>query len=192
MQLTQGECIMANAEDITGGKLPPGITRHILDCGFLLRGRKEVFLAVRLIPNDWFPDGHDSRGRVIRRKVFVWDGRRVRVRLPARGPASVSIEFSEAEIAEIRAARARAPMLFRATPGTNVLHMVPNRRDPDTASCLSQLLKAAVAGEIVGIAFVALSRGGGEFHIKDFVGECCRRPGLTRGLLRYLDDKLRG
>lgn len=54
--------------------------------------------------------------------------------------------------------------------------------DHDTIECLEALMREAVAGRIIGLAFVAI-RPGTDDGIVHACGEATRRQALTRGLL---------
>lgn len=60
----------------------------------------------------------------------------------------------------------------------------------DTVEALEQLLEAAKAGEISGIAF-AISLRGRRF-VTNTAGACYRDPTLSRGMIAALDDELSG
>ena len=79
-----------------------------------------------------------------------------------------------------------------------VLYLVPQSRASkqpasaceDTVGCLRALLDAAVAGEIVGLAFAAQYTE--QRYVVDAAGACGRNRTFTRGMLAELDDKLGG
>lgn len=60
----------------------------------------------------------------------------------------------------------------------------------DTVEALEQLLEAAKAGDIAGLAF-AVSLKGRRF-VTNTTGACYRDPTLTRGMIAALDDELSG
>ncbi|MCW1959817.1 MAG: hypothetical protein KIH64_014985 [Mycobacterium sp.] len=64
------------------------------------------------------------------------------------------------------------------------------RRDisTDTVECLQSLLQQAQAGDVIGIAYVAMLKE--RDYIADSTGEAHRSPTFTRGMLRALDDRL--
>lgn len=79
-------------------------------------------------------------------------------------------------------------------PSGRVLEMkdgvraVKHELSHDTIECLEHLLKAARAGEVIGLAFAALKPRRG--HITHTCGLAKRERIFTRGLLRELDDDL--
>lgn len=58
----------------------------------------------------------------------------------------------------------------------------------DTVEALRELLAHAEAGEVVGIAFVAMYRR--RRFITEMAGECHRNPVFARGMVAALDDCL--
>lgn len=68
-----------------------------------------------------------------------------------------------------------------------VLRLVPSRVSKETCKRLEELLEQAKAGDprLVGLAFVAIYQN--SFYV-DAVGEANRRPTLTRGAIRALDE----
>lgn len=68
------------------------------------------------------------------------------------------------------------------------LQLVAPRPSEATVNKLRELLQAAERGELVGLAFVALSAR--NFTV-DAVGQANERPTLARGMLQVLDDLLR-
>lgn len=64
----------------------------------------------------------------------------------------------------------------------------------DNAACdetvfhLTQLLRQAQAGQVIGLAFVAIQRDGAFFV--DFSGRARAEPVSARGMVRSLDDDL--
>lgn len=66
--------------------------------------------------------------------------------------------------------------------------LVPDKISTDTVGALQYLLRLAESGEIIGMAFVAMSRR--RHFIANTTGEAHRSPVFTRGMLAYLDDKL--
>ena len=69
------------------------------------------------------------------------------------------------------------------------LKLVRTEPSPDTIHALRQLLAAALRGEVVGLAAVALSQGN-RYSI-DVTGDLLRRPTFARGSVQALDDELR-
>lgn len=80
---------------------------------------------------------------------------------------------------------------IEATP--RVATVIPFHARPDvdaeTIEALEQLLEQARAGQILGVAFVAM-RKRREF-VGDATGEAYRNPTFARGMLAALDDHLR-
>lgn len=60
----------------------------------------------------------------------------------------------------------------------------------DTVEALEQLLEAAKAGEISGMAFAVSLRG--KRYVTNTTGACYRDPTLSRGMIAALDDELSG
>jgi len=58
----------------------------------------------------------------------------------------------------------------------------------DTVECLDELLERARAGEIIGIAYVAMFKR--RKYVANATGEARRNPTFTRGMVRVLDDEL--
>jgi hypothetical protein len=67
-------------------------------------------------------------------------------------------------------------------------HLVQNGFSGDTVAALEALLKEARAGELIGIAFVAMYRR--REYTASATGEARRNPTFTRGMLASLDDFL--
>lgn len=59
----------------------------------------------------------------------------------------------------------------------------------DTVEALEQLLEAARAGLIVGLAFGAMLKR--KRYLVNCAGEACRDPTTARGMVCALDDELR-
>lgn len=72
-------------------------------------------------------------------------------------------------------------------PRDQHLRLLPPAICHKTIRELEELLSAAKAGQVVGIAYIALSAGS---YMVDSVGEANERPTLTRGMIRELDDLL--
>jgi hypothetical protein len=68
----------------------------------------------------------------------------------------------------------------------NVLSLVPNTVSEVTVGELRILSREAYAGELVGIAYVAIYRG--RNYSVHCSGEASRNPTYTRGAIRALDD----
>ena len=74
--------------------------------------------------------------------------------------------------------------------GSPKFSVVPNHVDTDTITSLERLLKEARAGQVIGVAFVALMRR--RHYITHACGEVLRDRVYTRGMLRELDEQLGG
>jgi len=76
-----------------------GVTRMQCCWGFVLEGQKEALIASGLALDEWFikPGLLNKRGQVRRSKRLVVDGREIQTTLPAKGPATVQVRFTEAE-----------------------------------------------------------------------------------------------
>lgn len=59
----------------------------------------------------------------------------------------------------------------------------------DTIECLEQLLEAARAGHVIGVAFLAVLKR--KRYMVNLSGECYRDPTFTRGGIAAIDDQLR-
>lgn len=66
--------------------------------------------------------------------------------------------------------------------------LVNDSLSTDTVEAIQELLQLAEAGEVVGIAFVAMFKR--RQFIADAAGECHRNPVFTRGMVGALDDCL--
>ncbi len=66
--------------------------------------------------------------------------------------------------------------------------LVPDKISTDTVGALQYLLRLAESGEIIGMAFVAMSRK--RTFVANTTGEAHRNPVFARGMVAYLDDKL--
>ena len=79
-------------------------------------------------------------------------------------------------------------MKKRDRPLAPVLRLVPSKpqQNDDAVNAAYHLLRGAVEGRIVGLAYVSLERNGD--HACVVAGECASRPIFTRGLLKALDD----
>jgi hypothetical protein len=60
----------------------------------------------------------------------------------------------------------------------------------DTIAVLTDLLAAAKAGELIGVAFAAMYRK--REYVVGYTGECARNPTFTRGMVAALNDDLGG
>lgn len=70
----------------------------------------------------------------------------------------------------------------------NALYLVKPIEDSDTVEVLTRLLVAARAGEVIGLAFVALHHQ--DAYSADIVGQALRSPLLSRGICRALEDAI--
>jgi hypothetical protein len=84
-----------------------------------------------------------------------------------------------------RSARSKAP----------VLHLVPKAPDRDapevnrdTVDCLMLLLKRALKGEVIGLAYAAQLPD--RAYIVDTAGAAQDSPTYARGMVRALDDEI--
>lgn len=68
--------------------------------------------------------------------------------------------------------------------------LVPDTISNDTVQALEQLLTAAKAGDVIGVAFAAMLKKRG--YIVNSSGEAFRNPTFTRGMVAALDDQLSG
>lgn len=66
------------------------------------------------------------------------------------------------------------------------IHLIGHPVDEETVTALTQLLEAAQAGRIVGIAYVALHHG--PDYSGDVVGHAKSHPIFTLGIARALED----
>lgn len=66
--------------------------------------------------------------------------------------------------------------------------LVPAKISGDTVESLQELLKDAIAGRVIGIAFVAMYKE--REYTVDAAGEAKENPTFTRGMLLALDDSL--
>lgn len=66
--------------------------------------------------------------------------------------------------------------------------LVPDTISNDTVQCLEQLLKAARAGELIGLVYAGMLKKRG--YIVNSAGEAHRNPTFSRGMLASLDDQL--
>ena len=69
-----------------------------------------------------------------------------------------------------------------------VIYLVSAKISHDTISTLVSLLQEARAGQIIGLAFVALHQGS-EYSV-DIAGEVRQAPTHARGMVAVLDDQL--
>ena len=67
--------------------------------------------------------------------------------------------------------------------------LVPDTISHETIEALSQLLKQAESGELIGFAFAAVLKR--RRYIVNSAGACRGDPTLTRGMVQALDDELR-
>lgn len=77
---------------------------------------------------------------------------------------------------------------MNASPPTPPFCLVQNTLSHDTIECLTQLLRHAKRGQLLGVAYTALYKG--RRCVVDVAGECYRNPTFTRGLVAALDDEL--
>jgi hypothetical protein len=85
-----------------------------------------------------------------------------------------------------------AVVAFPAAPARAVpegLRLVGAEPSPDTVYALQELLQAAIAGEVIGVAVVAMFKR--RSYTIDVTGEARRSPTFTRGMVAALDDELR-
>jgi hypothetical protein len=68
------------------------------------------------------------------------------------------------------------------------MRLVPDSLSTDTVEALSELLEQAKAGNVKGLAFVAVYKGA-QF-IVNVAGELVSNPVLARGMVASLDDYL--
>jgi hypothetical protein len=73
-------------------------------------------------------------------------------------------------------------------PKRRHLHLVAPRPSEATVKELEMLLEGARAGQVIGLAYVALSAS---HYTVNAVGQACERPTLARGMLQVLEDLLR-
>lgn len=66
------------------------------------------------------------------------------------------------------------------------LHLVRRKEDMMTVTVLSRLLEDAIAGRVIGIAYVALHHR--HEYSADIVGSALQSPLLSRGICRALED----
>jgi hypothetical protein len=66
--------------------------------------------------------------------------------------------------------------------------LVPDTVSTDTVECLDELLAMARAGEVIGIAYVAMLKR--RKYIANTAGEAHRNPTFSRGMIQALDDQL--
>jgi len=64
--------------------------------------------------------------------------------------------------------------------------LVSDRFSTDTVEALTELLRFAEAGELVGVAFAAMFKR--RQFVTDTAGECHRNPVFTRGMVAALAD----
>lgn len=58
----------------------------------------------------------------------------------------------------------------------------------DTIAVLNELLKAAKAGDLIGVAFAAMYKR--REYLVGYTGECARNPTFARGMVSDLHDDL--
>jgi len=66
--------------------------------------------------------------------------------------------------------------------------LVPDTISTDTVECLDELLAMPRAGEVIGIAYVAMLKR--RKYIANAAGEAHRNPTFSRGMIQVLDDQL--
>ena len=69
-----------------------------------------------------------------------------------------------------------------------VLRLVPDPVSDDTVKCLLQLLRRAMDGEVIGLAYCAMLKQ--RAYIVDTAGAAQDSPTFARGMVQALDDKL--
>jgi uncharacterized protein (UPF0210 family) len=69
-----------------------------------------------------------------------------------------------------------------------ILSLVPVLADQETVKALELLLEQAKAGEVMGLAYVAIHRGHG--YSGNVVGVAEDAPMLVRGVCRALEDQI--
>lgn len=72
---------------------------------------------------------------------------------------------------------------------SKIVQLVPHERSIDTIQVLEGLLADAQAGNLIGLAYVAMYQAPHEY-VLDITGEARRAPIMTRGLLQELDYEL--
>lgn len=70
------------------------------------------------------------------------------------------------------------------------LRLVQDAVSEDTIECLQGLLAQAKAGELAGVAYVAIHKDRG--YSVNTTGDVARNPTFARGMLQALDDRLAG
>jgi hypothetical protein len=70
----------------------------------------------------------------------------------------------------------------------DILKIVEPTVSPETVAVLTDLLQKAKAGQVVGVAFVAIHNY--QDYTVDVAGVVRIRPTLVRGMVRALDDEL--
>jgi hypothetical protein len=70
----------------------------------------------------------------------------------------------------------------------DILKLVEPTVSPETVAVLTDLLQQAKAGQVVGVAFVAVHNL--QDYTVDVAGVVRIRPTLIRGMVRALDDEL--
>ncbi len=66
--------------------------------------------------------------------------------------------------------------------------LIPGTISTDTVDCLDELLTMARAGEVIGVAYVAMLKR--RKYIVNTAGEAHRNPTFTRGMIQALNDEL--
>ncbi len=84
-------------------------------------------------------------------------------------------------------------MTARATPVPQagkaaVLHLVQDSVSEDTIACLQLLLRRAIRGEVIGLAYCAMLKQ--RSYIVDTAGVAQSSPTFARGMVRALDDSI--
>lgn len=66
--------------------------------------------------------------------------------------------------------------------------LIPDTISTDTVECLDELLAMARAGEVIGIAYVAMLKR--RKYIVNAAGEAYRNPTFTLGMIQVLNSEL--
>ncbi len=96
-------------------------------------------------------------------------------------------KLTDADVAKGIALLNLSPTRRSAKTKAPVLQLVPRERSQDTLRCLSDLLHDAATGDIVGVAYIAITKEG---YAVGLVGDARRRATYTRGTLPTLDAEL--
>lgn len=76
----------------------------------------------------------------------------------------------------------------RRTGKSAVLHLVQDAVSEDTIACLQTLLRRAIRGEVIGVAYCAMLKQ--RAYIVDTAGVAQDSPTFARGMVRALDDSI--